>query len=137
MIIKPRTYPIQLRKLQSLLRRLPKSHTRYPMIQAAYSRNLAGYEGEKSIDYYLDFLPEEDYLIIKDLRMKGSKYFFQMDTVILTRKYILILEVKNLAGSLSLNRSTYQMIRTYNGVEEAFPDLFCKWKAISGSSKIG
>ncbi|WP_173917877.1 nuclease-related domain-containing protein [Halobacillus sp. Marseille-Q1614] len=122
MIVKPRTYPLKLRKIQSLLRRLPKSHSKYPFIQSTYSRNLAGYEGEKSIDYYLDLLPEEDYLILKDLRIKGEKHYFQMDTILLTCKYILILEVKNFAGSLNLNRNTHQMIRTYNGVEEAFPD---------------
>ena len=45
-----------------------------------------------------------------------------MDTVLLSRRFALILEVKNIAGTLYFDQFLHQLIRTLDGQEEAFPD---------------
>ncbi len=122
MIIKPRSYPIRLRNLEALHRRLPPSHPKRSLVQDSLARVRAGYQGEKSIDFHLKFIPQKDYLIIHDLRLFDGQHFFQMDTVLVSRKFILILEVKNVSGSLCLNSDIHQLTRTSNGKEDTFPD---------------
>jgi len=117
--MKERLKPLYLRKQEALLRRLPKSHILYPKIERDYQKNLAGYKGEKSIDYFLSYLKEE-YLIFHNVRLLDRKHFFQMDTLILTPSFACILEVKNIAGSIFINEETDQMIRTMDGKEEGF-----------------
>ncbi|WP_163528141.1 nuclease-related domain-containing protein [Halobacillus ihumii] len=122
MIIKPRSYPLRLRKLEALQRRLPPHHPKNSLVQEALARTRAGYHGERSIDFHLNFIPHKNYLIIHDLRLFDGQHFFQMDTVLVSRKFILILEVKNISGSLYLDSDIYQLSRTLNGKEESFPD---------------
>ncbi|MFC4321891.1 NERD domain-containing protein [Litchfieldia salsa] len=121
MIIKPRQVPLMIRKLEALLKRLPLTHIRRKEIEEQYSKHMAGYKGEQSLDYYLSFLPE-DYLILHDLRLKYNQYYFQIDTLILTPFFIAILEVKNHSGKLYFDHVHNQLIRTHNQVEEVFSD---------------
>ncbi|UOQ91616.1 NERD domain-containing protein [Halobacillus shinanisalinarum] len=122
MNIKHRSYPLRLKKLEALLRRLPPHHPKIPHIRDAIARTRAGYQGERSLDFHLSFIPHKDYLVIHDLRLFDGKHFFQMDTVLLSQKFILILEVKNISGTLLLDRDIHQLTRISNEKEEAFPD---------------
>lgn len=85
----------------------------------------AGFNGEKSLDYHLTDLPQENYYIFHDLRLprdKTKNLYFQLDSLIITPHYCLIIEVKNLIGNLYFDHQFNQVIRTRNGIEEAFPD---------------
>lgn len=64
-----RELPIHIRKLQALSRRLVKTHPSYQKIADQVSRHMAGYHGEKSLDFYLDYLPEDQYKIMTGLRL--------------------------------------------------------------------
>lgn len=119
LIMKERLKPLFLQKQEALLRRLPKIHKLYPKIERDYKKSLAGYKGEKSIDYFLSYLKEE-YLIFHNVRLLDRKHYFQMDTLIITPSFACILEVKNIAGSIYINEETDQMIRTLDGKEEGF-----------------
>ncbi len=119
LIIKKRQKPLFLQKQEALLRRLSKLHQSYPMIEKDYQKNLAGYKGEKSIDYFLSYLREE-YLIFHNVRLLDYKHYFQIDTLIVTPAFVSILEVKNIAGTILINEDTDQMIRTLDGIEEGF-----------------
>jgi hypothetical protein len=57
MVSKERPFPIKIQKLQVLLDRLLLNHAKTPIIKDNLSKSLAGYYGEKSIDYYLNLLP--------------------------------------------------------------------------------
>lgn len=46
--------------------------------------------------------------------------FIQLDTIILTKKYLLIIEVKNIIGSLTFQTHKGQVIRTLDGVKTPF-----------------
>ncbi|WP_430103751.1 nuclease-related domain-containing protein [Peribacillus simplex] len=60
----------------------------------------AGYNGEYRVFQSLKSLPEKEYLLFHDLRLFGSPFPFQMDILILTSSFLLILEVKNMAGEI-------------------------------------
>ncbi|WP_044338211.1 nuclease-related domain-containing protein [Rossellomorea aquimaris] len=122
MIGKEHQTPIIIPKLEALLRRLSKYFVRRIEIESQLGKSKAGYSGELSLDYYLNNLPDKEYVILHDLRLKNKSSFFQIDTLILHRHFILILEVKNIAGDIYIDTNFNQMIRTLNGKTEVFPD---------------
>lgn len=122
MIKKELKLSIKIQKLQALLRRLPLNHIIRTKIEEEYAKSMAGYRGEKSVDYHLRPLFNKDFLVLHDIRLLRNEQYFQMDIVILTRRYILILEVKNMSGTLCFDQTFKQLIRTINGREESFPD---------------
>ncbi|OLS38865.1 hypothetical protein BTR22_04225 [Alkalihalophilus pseudofirmus] len=122
MIAKPRIIPIHIDKLEALLRRIPAHHPKRPQIEADFAKRKAGYKGEFALDYHLSFLAPKEYIILHDLRLQSGDYFFQIDTLILTSSYILIIEVKHLYGTLSFEPEFQQLIRTTPETEDTFPD---------------
>lgn len=122
MIAKEKDMPLYIEKLQALERRLPTNHPKYQHIVDAYSRSMAGFKGEKSLDYYLSFLPKDKYTVLHDLRLFNGEYYFQIDILLLTEKFILIIEVKNYAGVIQYDPYFNQLIRTMNGKEEVLPN---------------
>jgi ribosomal protein L37AE/L43A len=121
LIQKEHTLPLKIRKLQALSRRLPGTHPKKGKIDEELFRRMAGYNGEQSLDYYFSFLPRTNHYIFHDLRLPSGNFHFQIDTLILSPYYILIIETKNLAGTLYFDDTFNQLIRTINGKEEAFP----------------
>ncbi|MGG0720001.1 nuclease-related domain-containing protein [Robertmurraya massiliosenegalensis] len=129
MHIKNLMIPIKVVALECLLSRLHESHPKHPDIQAVYARFLKGYRGEKAVKYYLDFLSDKKFFLFHSLRLPSGKYHFQVDYLILTTRYALILECKNFFGTLFFDDSFNQMIRTANEKEEGFQDPIsqAKW----------
>ncbi|RSK54610.1 nuclease-related domain-containing protein [Bacillus canaveralius] len=123
MIVKRRTVPLKIQVGEALLRRLPEGAFSREELQGDLERRRAGYWGEQSIDHYLSFLDEKKYLIFHDLNLPRGEYTFQIDTLLLTANLAIILEVKNIAGTLFFDQLFHQLIRTNaNGKEEGFPD---------------
>ena len=128
MIIKKREIPLSILKLQALLRRLPKTHPKVPLLQENLAKRQSGYNGEKALDYPLSFLSEKDYYILHDLRLKDSGHYFQMDTLILNSNFLVIVEVKNISGTVYFDPVFHQLIRTKDGEETAFKDPISQLK---------
>lgn len=123
MIVKEREVPLKILKLEALLRRLSLNHPSLPRIKEDLAKSYAGYRGEQSLDYYFELLPEQNYFILHDVRLSfKNDLYFQIDTLILTPYFFLILEVKNISGTLHFDQTFHQLIRTTSEVEEAFPD---------------
>ncbi|NMH71506.1 NERD domain-containing protein [Bacillus sp. RO2] len=121
MIIKPLEKPLTIRKLEALLRRIDKNHPKRPQIEQDLAKRMAGYKGEQSMEYHLSFLDERKYYILHALRLKSSSNFcFQMDVLLLTSKYFLIIEIKNIIGQVTFENHFAQFIRSLNGIEEGF-----------------
>ncbi|MBM7650197.1 ribosomal protein L37AE/L43A [Bacillus ectoiniformans] len=120
MIAKERGIPIRILKLESLLKRLPANHSKRLRIEEDLAIAKAGFRGEQSIDYYLDFLPNLDYTFLHDLRLPIRQQFFQIDTLLLTPYYLLIIEMKNIAGTIYFDDVFQQMIRIVDEKEERF-----------------
>lgn len=116
-------YPLKIEQLQALLRRLPKQHKKIALVENELAKELTGYLGEQSLEYYYSFLNENEYGILKNIRLTNDgKIYFQLDTLILSANFLLILEIKNITGTLYFDSSLNQMIRFIDGKEEGFPD---------------
>ncbi|MBH0172538.1 NERD domain-containing protein [Fictibacillus sp. 23RED33] len=63
---------------------------------------MAGHNGEKSLQYFYRYLPKQEADIIHNIRIKHMEFFFQIDTLIITSKFLIVLEIKNYTGELSL-----------------------------------
>ncbi|MGM7724146.1 nuclease-related domain-containing protein [Metabacillus sp. Hm71] len=122
MIVKERQRPILIDQLQALLRRLSVEHPKRKQILEDYNMRVSGFKGELSLNYPLSFLEEERYFILHDVRLYDGSHFFQMDTLIISKYFFLIIEVKNIAGTLIFNSEYNQLVRTMEEKEEAFPD---------------
>lgn len=111
------------------MRRIPVDHTKNTEMKEELRKRQAGYNGERAISYYLDFLPEKDYFVFHDLRLPSRKHHFQIDYLVLSSHLALILECKNFYGTLFLEDSFNQLIRTANDKEEGFqnPLVQARW----------
>ena len=112
MIEKERTYPIRLLMYEALMERILPNHPKIPLIEQDYKAWRAGYKGELQTDYRLSFLPEKGFHIFRDLRLQDEKWHFQIDTLILTLRYILLIETKAYSGTLFFDKHSEQMIQT-------------------------
>ncbi len=108
--------------MQALIRRIPSDHHQSPRIKENLAKSLAGYKGELAIDYPLSFLPPKKYFILHDVRLHDGKHYFQIDTLILSQQFVLILEIKNIAGVLFFDPVFNQLIRLKGDQKEVFPD---------------
>jgi hypothetical protein len=114
------TPPI-LEKLEALKRRLPVSHPKWTTIQEDWARRNAGFKGEKTVNYFLSLLNDHPYHIFHNLRLANNQFYFQMDFPLLTTRYALIIETKNIAGELLFDEQG-QLIRTLNSKTDGYSD---------------
>jgi ribosomal protein L37AE/L43A len=120
LILKERAYPLRLLMYKALLDRILKNHPKIPLIEQDYKAWLAGYKGELQTDYRLSFLPEKGYFIFRDLRLADEPWYFQIDTLILTLRYILLIETKNYAGTLFFDKDSEQLTQTKDDREKSY-----------------
>lgn len=120
MIIKHRSQPIIINKLRSLLKRSPLLDEKTEGIRDALRKYVSGYRGEQSMDYFYRYLPPNDLKFLHGLRILHQEYFFQMDTLIITPNFLLIIECKNIAGHCYFESSYDPMVRTLQNQREAF-----------------
>lgn len=121
MFYKPVNIPYYLLQYEAYARRL-RSGSLLNSIESQIKNYRSGYNGERSLEPMLAELPDKNFLIFHDLRLSNNLYFFQIDYLILTSAFFLILEVKNIAGTLQLNFATHKLTRSYNGKIETFQD---------------
>lgn len=123
LIKKERMIPLGLQKCEALLRRLDENHPKWPFVEKRLAKYKKGFEGEQSLDYFFSDLPKSQYYLFHDLRLPvGENKFAQFDTVLLSKSFLLIIEVKNIVGTIIFDRAFSQLIRIKDGQEEAFPD---------------
>ncbi|PGV66606.1 nuclease [Bacillus cereus] len=129
MIVKERKMPVYLLQLDALLRRLPIHHPKRNMVAENLAKFMAGYKGEQAIEYPLSFLSETEYSILHDIRLFDQKHYFQIDTLIVSSRFLLFLEIKNIIGTLIFDAKFNQLIRIADGTsEEGFPDPILQLK---------
>ncbi|MET1032223.1 nuclease-related domain-containing protein [Domibacillus tundrae] len=96
-------------KLETLNRRLihPSKEVKEELTKCA-----AGLEGERRIFYYLSEITGP-VRTLHDIRLPFPSGYthFQMDTIVITRSLIIILEAKHIHGKLLFNRHSRQLIR--------------------------
>jgi Nuclease-related domain len=112
---------IELLMYEALIRRLCKNYHKFEEINSDWAKKRAGFNGEKTVYRVLTMLEEQKYYIFHNLRFKIGQYFFQIDFLIVTPRFILITEVKNIAGILFFDELG-QFIRISHDKEEDFQD---------------
>ncbi|WP_171050831.1 nuclease-related domain-containing protein [Bacillus sp. BHET2] len=123
MILKEREIPLLIHYFEALLRRLPRKSNLRSKIEENLLKAWAGYHGECKADRHISTIDNNhDTFILNDLCLPISNSFFQIDTLILTSKYLLILEIKNIAGSLEFDNEFEQFSRSLNGEIKGFPN---------------
>jgi Zn ribbon nucleic-acid-binding protein len=122
MIVKEAAESIKIKKLRLLNKRFPPDHPAFEKIESELIRSITGYKGEKSLDFHLNMLPQDETHIFHDLRIPFRSSHFQIDILILTPYFFLIIEVKHMSGTLIFDQEFYQLIRIFKGIEEVFPD---------------
>ncbi|MGG4167793.1 nuclease-related domain-containing protein [Rossellomorea vietnamensis] len=122
MICKELTIPLILEKTEALSGRIVHHHPKVPLIEKDLRKRKAGYNGESTVYYHLTFLKDKKYKIFYNVRLPIFSNHFQMDFLILTRFYILIIEVKNISGMVTIDPFIKQLTRTHKGVTEGFTD---------------
>ncbi|ALC88783.1 hypothetical protein AM500_02440 [Bacillus sp. FJAT-18017] len=130
MKLNEREIPLRILQEEALLRNLPKECSKYAEIESDLARRRAGYWGETQLDYYLRQLPYQNYFILHDLRLPLEDDFFQIDVLILTPRYCLVIESKNFKGVLFFDGVFDQLIRIQEDLEESFEDPIVQAKNI-------
>lgn len=108
--------------LNRLLSRLHPAHPKRKELENHLSKIDAGYAGEKLVDQtILEAVFPRDSTILSDVHLKIHDHLFiQVDTLILIKKYILIIEVKNMVGTITFQSHKGQVIRVLDGVSTSF-----------------
>lgn len=121
MVLKERDFPNKILKLEALLRRIVLHHASRNLIERELAISYAGYRGEQSINYFIDQLPQKDHYIFRGLRLPHSETaYFQVDTLLMSQRYFINFETKNIGGELYIDRN--QMTRTLDDKKDSFPD---------------
>ncbi|CAM3477509.1 nuclease-related domain-containing protein [Cytobacillus oceanisediminis] len=120
MTLNKRTSPDFIQSLQALLRRLPGNHPKRALIEKDLAKRKAGYRGEEAVEYFIKSLTE--FTVIHDIRLYSGTEFFQIDTLLLSPSFILILEIKNISGTIFFDPTFNQLIQTKQDNEKGFLD---------------
>lgn len=118
MFAKDLEVPFSLLQAEALEGRYKENQEKLVELKAKIKRLRSGYNGEKTINYHLKLIPDEKYYIFHDLRLPVEKTFFQIDALLLSSKWILILEGKNHSGTLRFEKN--QMIQEVNNTKEVY-----------------
>jgi hypothetical protein len=126
-----------IKQAEVLYNRLPENHIKRSRIDKFIRIKKAGYRGEKNLLYHLSILNKERYTILNGIRLEQNEQAFQIDTLLLSTNYALIIEAKNYSGSLHIDPFTNQLIQNNANKEKSYPNpviqvkrhqlLFGKW----------
>lgn len=99
--------------LTRLKKRLPDSHPKYVDVCNDLYNFKAGHGGEERVDEVLRKIPfPEPYAILPNIRLMDSHISStQIDILIVTTQYAMVLEVKNWTGKLTFRDSPSQVIQ--------------------------
>lgn len=127
MLLKKREVSSKQLTLEMLERRLPKSHPKTTYYQDMLNRTRAGYAGEQRVDReWQSIYLEQTHYLLHDVALKdegGSIH--QMDTLLMSQNFILIVEIKNIVGRVEYMKDNHQFIRiTSDGRVDGFRNPF-------------
>ncbi|WP_176167262.1 NERD domain-containing protein [Mesobacillus jeotgali] len=122
MIVKKRIIPLRILIDEALLRRLPLNHPKRSEILQDLLIRKSGFKGEQDMDYYLSLLNDSEFNILQDLRIPLGKNHFQIDFLILSHAFFLLIENKNMPGIIEFDPDFNQVIRKHNDKVEIYDD---------------
>ena len=116
MLFKKRNEPLSLLGLQALIGRLPSNHNQFAFVEEDLRRRKAGYGGELNFDKHInEFRPTHPFGLLHDICLLYNGIYFQMDSVLILPDQIIIFEIKNLGGKLTVKANPTQFIQEIKG----------------------
>lgn len=118
MLIKKRSESYELMVLRSLVLRMyltKKEEFRYFNLEK-------GYDGEVKFDHLLENI-HEDQLILNDLLFEINHSYFQIDTLIISRGVIHLIDIKNFAGDCYLEGDKLYSVKSNWEYNNPIPQL--------------
>ena len=113
MILKQRSEPAEIFQLESLIQRTPNVHPRFTHWTEQLRRISAGFHGEQRVDdLWNEIQMNLPHYLIHDLYIQKAASFHQMDTILVTSRFVLLLEIKSIAGQLNFDPQLRQFSRT-------------------------
>jgi hypothetical protein len=120
LIILERKIPNRIKEINALLPRLSPLHPKRPRIEEELKFRWKGHRGELQVDYHLEFLEKENYYILNGLRLLHKDHAFQIDSLIFTQSFPIIVEIKDISGEITFEKKSEQVIRKLNDKEDGF-----------------
>src|SRR5690625_2780935 len=119
MIIKKRTKPRVLQKLETVIPRLSPQFPRLSELQGELSRRYKGYIGEQKVDYHLDQFAHK-YTILQGICLELQGKNFEIDTIVITQQAIYWIECKYYNGTIIFDTILNQFTRSEGKTETGF-----------------
>jgi hypothetical protein len=113
LIIIPRFIPLIVHFGQALTPRLSENHPKIPLIEKDIRLYMSGYRGEVTTDFHSQFLDDKNHSIFRGLRLPNADHHFQIDTAILSRKYLLLLETKSHSGDIIITQEQFSRASSF------------------------
>ena len=111
-IIKTRNEPIILESLRAAISRLDPTHEKHEMLKSQYSSRFGGLAGEEKVDQiFQNYKFSMNHRIFNGISLTSSTNF-QIDSLFITPSYAIVIETKNLAGSIKVKNNPPQLIQT-------------------------
>ncbi|OLS33535.1 nuclease-related domain-containing protein [Bacillus sp. MRMR6] len=110
--------PHSLLQAEACDRRLARNHIKRPDLELKLRNLISGHQGEKTLHYFLSLFPKDKFQIYHGLRLPIGNSFFQIDGLLVTSKIIFVLESKNNAGILTIDK--HQLTQQYNENSETY-----------------
>jgi len=121
MFLNERPIPLTLQQIIMVRSRIEKKDHKQLLLEKSELKRWAGYHGERTVDRLLKNFANDKYTIITDLNLQAKENDpFQIDTFLYNSNFGLILEIKNILGTLYFDKYSKQMIRTWKGERDGF-----------------
>ncbi|RUL47217.1 NERD domain-containing protein [Lysinibacillus antri] len=127
LILLKRDPPKKLLLANALLRRLDPNHELFSYYTNLSNRLQAGFQGEKRVDrHWLEITNlDKHYLLFNYECFNEFGFPHQIDTLLLTSKFLLIIDIKNISGRIDYDEDKHQLIRTnIDGSFDSFSSPF-------------
>ncbi|HWL22834.1 MAG TPA: nuclease-related domain-containing protein [Ureibacillus sp.] len=100
--------------LESIMRRLRSDDTTYQRFQDMYYKLKKGYEGEQRVDKeWREIELPYDYCLLHNYETVNEfGHSHQMDTLLITQKFIFVVEIKSITGRIDMDPTSHQFKHT-------------------------
>lgn len=120
MIIRKRTTPIKIRKLEAVIPRLPPTYKGRRHLESVLAIRKKGYDGEQKVDRYTSAILKENFTILHNVYLYNKGSSFEIDTLIIGPHSIIIVEIKDYIGTVTFDFILNQFTREYRGQVTGF-----------------
>lgn len=117
-----RLMPTNIDALTRLKKRLLENHPKYLEVCSDLYNFKAGHAGEERVDEVLRRIPfPSPYAILPNIRLQDENIIStQVDILVMTTQYVMVLEIKNWTGTLNFKDSPSQVIQETSTITRSF-----------------